>query len=168
MRGDFPYIVFWQVPAGSAAHLPDWQAVDKQIGGFAQLRGFQIVQPAAATPVLQPGTELSVDLYWLALAPSTQPATVFVHLMRSDTNPPQLAAGTDQPPCRNHVPTPQWRAGDMLRDRIVLPLPAALPAGTYELSAGMYNSESGERLAVSGGESALSARALRLQSITVP
>jgi hypothetical protein len=32
----------------------------------------------------------------------------------------------------------------------------------------MYNSESGERLPVSGGESALSARALRLQSITVP
>ena len=168
MRGDFPYIVFWQVPAGSAASLPEWQPVERQIGDFAQLRGFQIVQPVAATPVQQPGTELIVDLYWLALAHSAQPATVFVHLMRSDTNPPQLLAGTDQPPCRNHVPTPQWRAGDMLRDRIVLPLPAALPAGTYELSAGMYNSESGERLPVSGGESALSARALRLQSITVP
>ena len=168
MRGDFPYIVFWQVPAGSAASLPEWQPVERQIGDFAQLRGFQIVQPDPAAPVLQPGTELIVDLYWLALAPSAQPATVFVHLLRSDTSPPQLLAGTDQPPCRNHVPTTQWHAADMLRDRIALPLPTALPAGTYELSAGMYNSESGERLPVSGGESALSARALRLQSITVP
>ncbi len=168
MRGDFPYIVFWQVPAGSAAHLPDWQAVEKQIGGFAQLRGYQMVPPDTAAPALLPNAELSVDLYWQALAPSAQPATVFVHLLRSDTSPPQLLAGTDQPPCRNHVPTPQWRTGDMLRDRISLPLPARLPAGTYELSAGMYVSASGERLPVSGGESALSARAVRLQNITVP
>jgi hypothetical protein len=108
-----------------------------------------------------------VDLYWQALAPSAQPVTVFVHLLRSDTSPPLLLAGTDQPPCRNHVPTTQWHAADMLRDRIALPLPAELPAGTYELSAGMYTSASGERLLV-GGESALSARAVRLQTITVP
>jgi hypothetical protein len=168
MRGDFPYIVFWQAPAGSAASLPEWQPVERQVGGFAQLRGFQIVQPDTAAPVLLPNAELSVDLYWQALAPSAQPVTVFVHLLRSDTSPPLLLAGTDQPPCRNHVPTTQWHAADMLRDRIALPLPAELPAGTYELSAGMYTSASGERLLVSGGESALSARAVRLQTITVP
>lgn len=168
MRGDFPYIVFWQVPAGSAATLPKWQPVEKQVGSFAQLRGFQIVQPDTAAPVLLPNAELSVDLYWLALARSAQPATMFVHLLRTDTSPAQMLAGTDQPPCRNHVPTTQWHAADMLRDRIALPLPAVLPAGTYELSVGMYTSATGERLPVSGGESALSTRALRLLNITVP
>ncbi len=94
----------------------------------------------------QTGGELTVTLYWHALASMPLDYTVFVHVLTADG---QLVAQHDDAPWwEAPLPTSTWQAGEHLQDRHRLTLPANLPPGTYHLQAGVYYWETLERLPV--------------------
>lgn len=77
--------------------------------------------------------QLLVTLYWQSLAPFAQNYQVYVHL--ADTT---LRAQHDGAPACAIYPTTRWEPGQIIRDPHLIELPADLPAGTYQLTAGMY------------------------------
>ncbi|MEZ4641265.1 MAG: hypothetical protein R3E31_00735 [Chloroflexota bacterium] len=76
---------------------------------------------------------LSVTMGWQAAAAMTADYTAFVHVLDAQGN---LVAQLDRQP--NGYPTHDWRAGEIVVDRYVVPLPAALPPGAYTVETGFY------------------------------
>lgn len=103
-------------------------------------------------PTPQHGREpVRLALYWRARAVPTAAYTVFTHLVDATG---AVVAGWDNPPCRHTCPTTTWRIREVLRDEYMIPLPPTLPAGRYQITAGMYDPSTGERLlarAAAGG-----------------
>jgi hypothetical protein len=59
--------------------------------------------------------------------------------------PPQANGSTiyaqrDSEPCDNSYPTWQWQPGELIVESVNVPLPADLPAGTYDIAVGWYDS----------------------------
>ncbi|MFQ5575535.1 MAG: hypothetical protein ACE5G8_00960, partial [Anaerolineae bacterium] len=90
-----------------------------------------------------PGDSLPLTLYWRTAAPLQTDYTVFVHLLSGEG---KLVAQHDGGPIYGYLPTTQWPVGEIIPDRLEIPLPADLPAGEYTLIAGMYNPHTLERL----------------------
>ena len=84
---------------------------------------------------------LDVTLYWLALRETAQNYKVFVHLLGPDG---QVVTQEDGDPVGGYTPTTRWKQGELIADTHRLSLPDALPAGQYELRAGMYEVRPGE------------------------
>lgn len=121
--------------------LPNPQNVP--LGDSLALRGFSI-DPNPA----RPGQALQLSVYWQTAAPLAEDYTIFTQLLDSTG---ALAAGFDHQPLGGNFPTSQWPAGEIVTDRLRLPLPAELPPGRYTLVTGMYRLSTGERLPVAGG-----------------
>ncbi|MCE5257895.1 MAG: hypothetical protein LLG44_02415 [Chloroflexi bacterium] len=111
---------------------------DAILGGQVQLLGYDL--PAK---LLNPGTSITVTLYWQPEQALADNYTVFVHLVGADGTP---LAQHDSEPNNGQYPTSSWLAGQVIRDEHVLQLPADLPKGTYRLVIGMYSWPSLERL----------------------
>ncbi len=95
----------------------------------------------------EPTNELTVHLYWQALEQTDSPMTVFVHLVGNinpETGSP-LWAQDDHPPQNGRVSTNTWDTDMVYRDVYVLDL-EDIPAGEYQLSIGLYDPITGERL----------------------
>jgi hypothetical protein len=99
---------------------------------------------------VRPGESLSVTLYWQALAPMERNYSVFVHLL--DENDLVLAS-QDTFPGQGTYPTRLWLAGDAIADvyTIVVP-PTAFTPNSAQLEVGLYEFDSGKRLAVYGSQ----------------
>ncbi|MEJ2738186.1 MAG: hypothetical protein P8189_32290, partial [Anaerolineae bacterium] len=90
-----------------------------------------------------PGGTLPLALYWRALAPMDASYTVFVHLV----DEAEAKAGqVDRLPCDGGCPTTTWRPGDLVGERIDLPIRADAPPGRYRLITGMYDLATGRNL----------------------
>ena len=100
------------------------------------------------SPSVARGQSLDLDLVWRAERALTEAYTVFVHLVDANGN---VVADADSPPFTGLYPTNRWRAGETLRDRHTLKIPADLAPGNYALEIGMYAPATGARLPVSGG-----------------
>jgi hypothetical protein len=100
---------------------------------------------------LEPGTPLTVTVVWQAQQAPAADYTAFAHLVDEAG---QGWAGDDHQPYDGLYPTSAWGAGEMVRDRFSLTLPAAAPPGLYRLEIGWYDPASGERLDV-GSDSSL-------------
>lgn len=87
-----------------------------------------------------------ITLYWQALSQPLLDYTVFTHL-RSVAG--GIVAQQDSPPAGGVYPTGLWDSGEIIQDKLQLPL-AKLPPGHYELVVGMYDPATGNRLAVTG------------------
>jgi hypothetical protein len=124
---------------------------------LVQLLGYTLEPEEVA-----PGRAARLTLYWQALAPLPHDYTVFVHLRRPGG---QTVAQADHRPLGNLYPTSLWPPGEIIRESSDLPLPADLPPGPYELWAGMYLLETGERLPVQ--DDASGENAVRLGQIIV-
>jgi hypothetical protein len=98
---------------------------------------------------LPPGEGPALTLYWESLAVVTESYDLFVHLVDSNG---QIVAQLDQKPVGGLAATDVWRVGDIVRDPLVLALPQTVPAGEYALRVGVYERDSGRRLAVQDGE----------------
>jgi hypothetical protein len=98
---------------------------------------------------LESGTILPVVLHWQAAAPSTHNYTVFVQLLDSAGS---RVAGSDSQPAGGARPTTTWTPAETVRDRHALALPDHLPPGSYNLVAGLYIPETGERLLTAAGQ----------------
>jgi 4-amino-4-deoxy-L-arabinose transferase-like glycosyltransferase len=141
------YYVAYHIPAGEQAELVPQVMVHDAVWGDDQiaLLGYDL----SAQSVV-PGDRLTVTLYWQALRPSDTRYTAFVHLL-GPTNP---ANGTpiwgqqDSEPCKGYYPTAVWRAGEIIRDDMVIEVGADTPPGSYELTTGLYTWPDFERLPI--------------------
>ncbi len=118
--------------------------LDAAFGDVTQL-ACAVVVPFG--PTADPGETLGVLLTWLPQAQTETNLTGFVHLTgapRPDGSP--LWAQDDHPPQRGYTSTTTWRLDQPLLDAYTLALPPDLPPGTYQLSAGLYNPATAERL----------------------
>jgi len=107
-----------------------WMPVQVQakLGDAALLLGYDVAPARAANA-------LDVTLYWFALRDMSTNFKAFVHLTDGAG---QVLAQHDGDPGGGYSPTTRWRAGEIIADRHRLPLPASLPAATYDLKAGLY------------------------------
>ncbi|HEX9925085.1 MAG TPA: hypothetical protein VGD99_20685, partial [Anaerolineae bacterium] len=89
----------------------------------------------------------NVTLYWRSESPLIADYTTFVH-MRNEAG--ELVAQTDRLPLEGAYPTSLWDFGEIIEDKISISLPVDLPAGEYRLVIGLYDFQTGTRLAVPG------------------
>ena len=108
----------------------------------------------AVDPTRQrPGEVINVSFDWQAEKADLANYTVFIQLISPDGT---LAAQRDGVPVGGFRPTSTWTLGETIQDHQGLLLPPDLPAGRYELWAGLYDGTTGDRLPVAlpaGGES---------------
>lgn len=119
-------------------------------------------------PTADPGETLGVRLTWLPLAQTETDLTGFVHLTgppRPDGSP--LWAQDDHLPQRGHTSTIRWGLEQLLLDAYTLSLPPDLPPGTYQLSTGLYNPVTAERLPLTNDIPQPSPGAVLLGEITI-
>jgi len=92
---------------------------------------------------LRQGQAISLTLYWQARAEMKVSYTVFTHLLNTDG---KLVAQQDRIPGAGNYPTTGWLPGEVIVDQYQIPVPEGLPVGAYQLTAGMYDGRTGERL----------------------
>jgi hypothetical protein len=107
---------------------------------------------------------IQVTLYWRALAAPEKDYTLFLHLAAPDGF---VKAQQDQQPFLGRWPTSRWAAGDIVADRYSLSLADWIESGEYVLLAGLYEPQSGERLALTNAPSAPVPNAILLDRIKV-
>jgi hypothetical protein len=101
---------------------------------------------------------LRLRLYWQSLAPTGVDWSVFAHVRNTAG---QTIAQKDGPAGGGRYPTSLWDAGEIIADDLLIPLPAEAAAGEYQLVIGLYDLQTGQRLAVPGsaaGETVLDSR----------
>ncbi|NJP05549.1 MAG: glycosyltransferase family 39 protein [Chloroflexaceae bacterium] len=95
---------------------------------------------------LWPGDVLAVLLFWQANAavpPGNQ--TLFVHVRNTaGVNVTQF----DAPPWQGLFPLSSWKRGQLVSERVHIPLPADLEPGEYQLVMGLYDGVSLQRFPV--------------------
>jgi hypothetical protein len=119
-------------------------AVNYRLGDSIFLKGFRL-----NGEVISPGDTLTVVLYWQPQEEVEGDYTVFVHLLSDDG---ELVAQQDNVPLNGIRPTDTWLAGEELEDVYYIVTPEDLSPGQYELSIGMYDSETIVRLPVFDAE----------------
>jgi hypothetical protein len=118
-----------------------------QVGEAASSIGLQGYTLSPEQP--KPGVPLTVNLFWVAERSIAEDYTVFVHLV--DENG-QIRSQNDSLPRAGAYPTSWWLPETVVEDIHMLALPEDLPAGTYHLAVGLYNSENGVRLRLTDGQ----------------
>ena len=111
-----------------------------------ELYGYDVEPPPEST--LHGGQELHCTLYWRALAEMATSYKVFVHLEGEDG---KVRGQADSVPLAGKAPTNGWMTGEVLKDHYSLVVPAALPPGQYRLVVGLYEPETGRRMALGDG-----------------
>jgi hypothetical protein len=95
---------------------------------------------------------------------------VFVHVI--DAAGRTVAQVDVAPGGGNAPPTSAWEPGQQIAVPLPLPLPNDLPAGAYQVTLGLYDLHTGQRLPFTGGTAADATRAgpnaLLLDTITLP
>ncbi|MCX6030455.1 MAG: DUF2079 domain-containing protein [Chloroflexi bacterium] len=100
----------------------------------------------AAAMAVAPGKNLPVALRWQVAGPAPKDYTVFLHLR--DAAGKTVATGDGTPTWFVPLPTSGWPPGGLLTwDGHLVAVPAGLPEGRYDLVAGWYDWQTGERLA---------------------
>ena len=99
----------------------------------------------ATSPVTEiaPGGQVPVDLLWQAAEVPREPLVVVVQLQDAAGH---VVAGLEAQPLDGRYPTQNWTAGELVRDRHTLSLPADLPPGAYRLIVGLYRAADRTRL----------------------
>jgi hypothetical protein len=95
-------------------------------------------------PVVKPGERVGVTLYWQAQREMDTSYKVFVHLYDGEG---QIVAQRDRLPGLGARPTSVWETDEIVADRYYVPTSADVAAGRYELAVGLYDPQTGERLA---------------------
>jgi hypothetical protein len=96
---------------------------------------------------LAPGPTTRLSLTWQGRAPNDMDYTVFVHILDAGG---QIVAQTDQQPQAGAYPTSLWAPGEYVTDAYTF----NLPPGAYTAEIGLYLAETGERLTVTGMDTA--------------
>ena len=136
----------WQVS-------PDEITVEEPLALFGDV--VEVVDIRVIQPVLPTGEQV-IWVYWRPLVQTQTQLKAFVHLsgeLNPQTGNP-LWSQADQEPQQGRAVTTQWEPGSLYRDVYILPGVASLPNGEYNLSLGLYDPQTGERLMTTTGEDA--------------
>ena len=117
-----------------------------ELRGAARVLGYQLSAEQA-----RPGEALRVTAYWLPQDYTPGPFTVFVHLAAPGSPP---LAQVDVYPGGGTYPTDVWVPGRAFVDTYTLHVPPDAPAGPVEVLLGLYDEQSGQRLAATGADRA--------------
>lgn len=101
------------------------------------LHGFDFSRSAAAPETVR------LTLHWQALASIPNSYTTFIHLRDGSGN---TVAQADVLPGQGQWLTNTWRPGEWISDPITLFIPPDTPPGKYQIVAGWYHLETGQRL----------------------
>jgi len=112
------------------------------LGNQITLLGYDL----EAEPV-RPGETAHVTVYWQAQRELEKSYKVFVHMYDREGN---IVAQQDWLPGLGVKPTTEWEAGEVVADRHIVPVNEEVAAGEYAVAVGLYDEESGERLAAFG------------------
>jgi hypothetical protein len=138
-----PYFVDFRVPAGTDVPVSG-RLGSSIVYGDVLLDGVHL----SATTVAA-GYPLTVTLAWRVRGPVPGSATVFVHLL--DPSPEAASAPLktqhDGVPCYGAEPTQHWQPGEYVLDEHALLVPPDLPPGEYLIGAGLYDTQTLERIA---------------------
>jgi hypothetical protein len=135
-----PYVwIYGAPPKEPAAGGPEYK-VHYQLGEHIELKRFRL-----SAETLAPGDTLTVVLNWESDGKVERNYKVFCHVLSASG---ELVAQRDGIPLYGVRPTPGWRAGEVIEDSYEILLDGDLASGEYELSVGMYDVESMERLPV--------------------
>ena len=93
----------------------------------------------------RPGEVIAVSFDWRVETGNLPNYTVFVHLVSPEG---ALVVQRDGEPVGGFRPTSTWIAGETIQDQHGLLLTPSLTSGEYELWAGLYDGNTGERLSV--------------------
>jgi hypothetical protein len=131
--------VFGEKPEDPVPGKPK-NAVNFRLGDSIFLEGFRLNSESIA-----PGDTITVALYWRPQEEVAGDYTVFIHLLSDEG---ELVAQQDNVPLNGIRPTDTWLAGEELEDVFYIVTPEDLSPGKYELSIGMYDSETIVRLPI--------------------
>jgi hypothetical protein len=121
--------------------------------------GLRLVGMDQIPAILRTSETVPLRLVWATDSPVAEDYTLFVHLVGPEGAP---VAQIDQPPSGLFYPTSAWKAGEWVAGRYVLDLPPDLAPGEHRLLAGLYHSETNERLLLTTGDDALEITTLQL------
>ena len=96
---------------------------------------------------VKPGESLRLTLYWQARREMEKSYKVFVHLYDEQE---RIWGQRDRLPGQGAHPTTEWQAGEVVADRVSVPVDPDAPAGAYQLAVGLYDGGTGERLVAFG------------------
>jgi 4-amino-4-deoxy-L-arabinose transferase-like glycosyltransferase len=136
-----PRVNIIEQPAGGRVQFPELQPLPRSFQDGIELIGYWLSQPT-----IHAGDRVYVRLFWRVSAQPTQSYTVFTHLSQSG----QVAAGNDDLPGHGSCRTSDWRPGEVVMSELQLAVPADLADGLYDLSVGLYQLETMQRLDVAG------------------
>jgi len=136
--------------------IPQMQTlVDASFGGQIRLLGYDLERTER---------ELLLSLHWQAISAMNTDYKVFVHLFDPTTE--TIVAQQDVLAGGENYPTTRWVPQEVVSSRIVLPL-AGVPAGTYRLAVGLYDS-AGRLPIAAPSEFAVSSDRLLLREVIQP
>jgi len=121
-----------------------------QLGEIVTLLGINGIHPSSndqRSYILHP----PLSLIWQADGETTTSYRVFVHLVDENR---QIVAQSDGEPAAWTRPTTSWLPGEIILDEHNLSL-ENVPSGSYQLNIGMYDPDTGVRLALDDGETAV-------------
>ena len=116
--------------------------IDITLGDEIQLVSVKVAESVRA------GQILPLEIDWMPLQSPSADYTIFLQLLAADGS---LAAQHDGPPNGGYTPTTTWPPGEKILDRHGLALSPDLPAGNYQLTTGLYNPATGDRLLADRG-----------------
>ena len=117
------------------------RALPARFGEALQLRGVTLTQAAG---------QLTLTPAWDVRGHPATDYQVFLHLL--DSSGKRVAQIDIAPRGGGGRPTSTWQPGEQIAVPLLLPLPANLPSGEYQLTMGLYDLATGERLQlVEGG-----------------
>ncbi len=96
-----------------------------------------------------PGGKLAGTLVFGSVRPVARDYTIFLHL----DGPPGTIAQDDARPRRGAFPTQYWQSSDLVQHDWQVHLPPDAPPGEYQLNAGWYDLQTGQRLRTNLGDS---------------
>ena len=131
--------VYGSPPAEPAPGGPEYK-LSFRLGDHIALK-----QVRLSARTLTPGDMLTVVPLWVSDGQVERSYKVFCHLLAPGG---ELAGQKDGVPLHGVRPTPSWRADESIEDSYDILLDGNLAPGSYELSVGMYDPETMERLAV--------------------
>jgi hypothetical protein len=132
------------------------QPLHVRFGDRLQLVGVTVPQDAAFLP----GETVPVELFWQALA---DPGEDFLPRLQLLDAEDQAVAELTEKPVADTYPTAWWQAGELVRDPHALPIPAAVPPGSYRVALSLIRAADGQPVEVERGRSALELAEVEVQ-----
>lgn len=134
------------IEIGGRAHIfqkptPQTTSVER-FGDAIELLGYDIAQKT-----LHAGDPFVMTLYWHALKPADKPYTVFVHLLDGNG---KVIGQEDAQPANGDAPTDTWQTDEYITDAYSFAIAPDALKGAVSIELGLYDSSSGQRLALIG------------------